>query len=281
MYEMNNYNYSLCTFGSLFADRGQTRMGTDKEGNMSGKADPERLDLSDRELIELIKNHGTGRRSVLAALGVGTAVSMGSGVAAASHDEPHTPHVDSHYGYSAPGDERLPGKLRPDRTVELHVGEGPLPFHFDPMGIHIDAGDTVRFDFDSPDHTVTAFHLEHGRQQRVPDDAEPFSSPVLNSGGFWLYEFDHPGTYDVYCGPHQFFGMVMRLVVGDPDSDEYDDEFSEEGRPPITKHELENLPGVEEWVLPTSADIFDTDAMSVSNIVKNGPITSLDVAAEL
>lgn len=239
------------------------------------------LELSDAELLELIKNHGLDRRSVMKVLGAGTALTLGAGTAAAGHDQPHPPHIDSHFGYSAPEDERLPGKLRPDHTVELHIEEGPIPFHFAPMGIHVDVGDIVRFDFASPDHTVTAYHLGHGRQQRVPDEEVPFSSPIINVDGFWLYEFDHPGTYDVYCAPHEFFAMVMRVVVGDPDSEEYDGEFGEEGRPPLSAEEQSDLPGVGEWPLPTAADVFATEAMSVGNIVENGPVDRFDVARDL
>lgn len=247
---------------------------------MADARGPEIGDLDDSEIAELISNYGLSRRSVLGALGIGGVLSLGSGVATARHDDPHPPHIDSHYGYAAPEDEQLPGNLRPDHTVELKMGsfQEPYPFFFDPMGLHVDVGDVVRFDFPSPDHTVTAYHLGHGRQQRVPDDAPPFSSPVISTGGFWLYQFDRPGTYDVYCAPHQVFGMVMRLVVGDPESPEYDGEFSEEGRPPITKESLEGLPGVENWPLPTSADAFASEALSVENIVANGPISKSEVA---
>lgn len=241
----------------------------------------EDLDLTDAELLELLKNHGIDRRTVMKVLGTGAILTLGAESAAATHDTPHTPQIDSHFGYSAPEDEHLPRKLRPDRTVELHIDEGPFPFHFDPMGIHIEVGDIVRFDFESPDHTVTAYHQGHGRQQRVPDEEAPFSSPLINIGGFWLYEFNHPGTYDIFCSPHQFFAMVMRIIVGDPGSDEYDHEFSDKGRPPLTAEQLEGLPGVEEWVLPTSADVFDTEAMSPEKIVENGPIDRFDVAGDL
>lgn len=247
---------------------------------MTDEREPEIPDLDDRELVELISNHDFKRRSVLSALGIGGVLSLGSGVATARHDDPHPPDIDSHYGYAAPEDEQLPGGIQPDHTVELKIGsfQEPFPFHFDPMGIHIDVGDIVRFNFQSPDHTVTAYHPGHGRQQRVPDDAPLFSSPVINAGGFWLYQFDHPGTYDIHCAPHQIFGMVMRLVVGDPESPEYDGDFGEEGRPPIRKENLEELPGIDNWTFLTSADAFESDALSVDNIVANGPVTRSEVA---
>lgn len=253
---------------------------------MSQKPDPQESDPSNADVLELFTNHGIDRRSVMKLIGAGSLVSLGAGSAAAEHDQPHTPHIDSHFGYAAPADDQLPGKLRPDRTVELHIDEPPIPFHFDPMGIHVDVGDIVRFDFKSPDHTVTAYHRGHGRQQRVPDEEEPFSSPMINAGGFWLFEFDYPGTYDIYCAPHQFFAMVMRIVVGDPDAEDYDDDFGEQGRPPVSKEDLTGLlrlvsgESTVSWQLPASADVFATNAMSVENIVENGPVDRFDVASD-
>ena len=262
-------------------------MALDGETDMPGDTSVDELDLTDSELLELIENHGIDRRSLMKVLGAGSLLSLGVGSAAATHDQPHPPHIDSHFGYTAPADERLPGKLRPDHTVKLHAGPSPIPFHFDPMGIHVDVGDIVRFDFESADHTVTAYHPGHGRQQRVPDDEVPFSSPMVNAGGFWLYQFDHPGTYDMYCGPHQFFGMVMRIVVGDPDADDYDGEFGDQGRPPESRAALTELLRIASgddtvsWQLPASADIFATAAMSVDNIVENGPVDRGVVVADL
>jgi len=260
---------------------------------MSEKLDVEELDLSDSELIKLIKSHGADRRSVMKALGVGTVLSLGAGTAAAGHDQPHPPLIDSHYGYSAPTDEKLPGRLRPDHEVGLHVHEHSLtdgdratmPFHFAPTGLKVDEGDIVRFDFDTPEHTVTAYHEGQGRQQRVPDDNPPFSSPVINAGGFWLYEFDSPGTYDLFCTPHELFGMVMRIVVGDPSDPDYDGTFGPAGqppkpRPPASRPELTAL-GVTSWPFPTAAEVLTTDALTVSNIASSGSVSVGDVEADL
>jgi plastocyanin len=242
----------------------------------------EDLDLSDAELLELLRNHGLDRRSVMKVLGLGSALTLGAGTAAgAEHGGSHPSQIDPLYGYASPEDEDLPPELRPDHTVAGLIGEPPIQFYFAPMGLHIDVGDIVRFDCPTPDHTMTAYHLGHGRQQRVPDAEEPFSSPVISIGGFWLFQFDHPGTYDIYCAPHEIFGMVMRIVVGDPDSAGYDGEFSREGRPPLQRGQLEGLPGVSEWMLPTPAEIFETGAMSVRNIVENGPVSRSDVIEDV
>lgn len=237
----------------------------------------EELDLTDSELVTVLRNHGMGRRAVMSLLGLGVGGAAVSGTAAGGHEPPHPPVIDPYYGYSAPSDEKLPRKLEPDHVVELHVHEHAIfspdptdiPFHFAPMGLQIAEGDIVRFNFETPEHTVTGYHEGQGRVNRVPNDVPPFSSPVINGGGFWLYQFDSPGTYDVFCAPHEPFGMVMRLVVGDPASPDYDGTFEQTGRPPFSRAEL-NLVGISEFPFPTPNEVFQTDAMSVGNIAGAG-----------
>ncbi len=104
--------------------------------------------------------------------------------------------------------------------VMMHITpvEGqPVPeFYFEPVGLMIQPGDSVRFVAVSPHHTATAYHAEHIKSHRVPDGVEPFSSPIVPIGQDWTYTFEIPGTYDLWCGPHEHYGMVMRIVVGEP-----------------------------------------------------------------
>jgi plastocyanin len=96
------------------------------------------------------------------------------------------------------------------------VEGAPLPqFFFEPTGLAIEPGDTIVFIAKTPHHTVTAYHPQQGKEQRVPDGVPPFSSPVIPVGTIWEYTFDIPGVYDVWCGPHEMFGMAMRIVVGE------------------------------------------------------------------
>ena len=242
---------------------------------------------------------GVGRRPLLKALGVGAALSLGSGVATATHDNPHPPHIDSHYGYATPDADAVPTKLEPDHTVELHVGaptpgeHGPL-FHFEPTGLSVDAGDIVQFLFTTPDHTITAYHPAHGFQQRIPGTAPPFSSPVVSAGGAWLYQFEHEGLYDVYCAPHHILGMSMRIVVGDlapDDVPEYEDTFdaTDPLLAPFSKEfletELNAFSGSNEdceWVWLTPMEVLDTDALDPANIqAGDGTVPFGDVLADI
>jgi plastocyanin len=103
-------------------------------------------------------------------------------------------------------------RMRSDARGE-HVG-------FDPIGILIQPGRTVRWITESPGnpHTTTAYHPRNGQHPlRIPEQAEPWDS------GFLLKPGDHfdvtltvEGVYDYFCLPHEAAGMVGRIVVGRP-----------------------------------------------------------------
>lgn len=250
---------------------------------MTDSSTPEDPAHRDPDTVARLSN---ARRSFMKLLGAGAALSMGSGVAAANHGGTHdSARLDPYFGYSSPGGQPSDVRMdeKHDHTVELHIGhQPPIVFHFAPLGLHVEPGDVVRFEIQSPDHTITAYHAGHGRQQRVPDDAKPFSSPIITPGGYWLYRFDEPGIYDINCAPHEFFGMVMRIVVGDPDADGYDGTFSEDGRPPVSEDDLRSL-GIDtsQWPFATPAEIFATAALSEANIVAVGSVSRQDVVDDL
>ena len=89
-------------------------------------------------------------------------------------------------------------------------------FYFEPVGLHIQPGDTVRFVGVTPHHNVVAYHAQQAKAQRVPEGVPPFSSPTVPVGNTWEYTFDIEGTYDLWCAPHEPWGMAMRIVVGEP-----------------------------------------------------------------
>ncbi|SEP15730.1 Plastocyanin [Halogranum amylolyticum] len=81
--------------------------------------------------------------------------------------------------------------------------------YFDPIGLHVEPGTTVRFEIAAGAHSATAY------ENRIPSDAGAFDSGTISSGEF-EYTFEEPGTYDYYCIPHKSVGMVGRIVVGSP-----------------------------------------------------------------
>jgi plastocyanin len=117
----------------------------------------------------------------------------------------------------------------PDHVVTSFVapaaGGGEMGcgnFYFDPAGLAVQPGDVVLFDAQDDlangriagDHTATAYAEAMDRQRRIPEAATAFSSPMIGPEVGWLYRFDEPGVYDIYCGPHEGYGMVLRVVVG-------------------------------------------------------------------
>ncbi|MBO6719251.1 MAG: hypothetical protein JJ913_14940 [Rhizobiaceae bacterium] len=90
---------------------------------------------------------------------------------------------------------------------------------FDPVGLHLDPGRTVRWvNLDAGNaHTATAYHPAiMDRPQRVPETAEPWDSDYLFPGEDFSLMLTVPGVYDYYCVPHEHAGMVGRIVVGEP-----------------------------------------------------------------
>jgi len=89
---------------------------------------------------------------------------------------------------------------------------------FDPIGLYVEPGATVRWIVRENVHTATAYHPRNDNHPlRIPERAEPWDS------GFLVHPGDHfevtltvPGVYDYYCMPHEAVGMVGRIVVGQP-----------------------------------------------------------------
>lgn len=81
--------------------------------------------------------------------------------------------------------------------------------YFDPVGLHVEPGTTVRFELAAGSHSATAY------DDRLPAGATAFDSGTISQGSF-EYTFETPGTYDYYCTPHRSIGMVGRIVAGSP-----------------------------------------------------------------
>lgn len=155
-------------------------------------------------------------------------------------------------------------------------------FHYDPAGLRARPGDVVIFDAESPDHGVTAYHERHGRQNRVPDDVGPISSPLVPVGGYWLYEFPTEGVYDLYCPPHEAFGMAMRVVV--TESDNPDDapapSVEQTGRPPTGTNALAGIFGGLNPNVPSAHDVLHSSALSPDKIVEEDEVDWHEIVDE-
>lgn len=110
----------------------------------------------------------------------------------------------------------------PPRVVGLRSLGGD--FRFDPPGLLVEPGDELVWINLGDFHTTTSFHPDHGDlivddvPLRMPEDAEPWHSGMLglSDATEFAYTFEVPGVYDYFCQPHYSFGMVGRIVVGEP-----------------------------------------------------------------
>lgn len=90
---------------------------------------------------------------------------------------------------------------------------------FDPVGLHIEPGQTVRWVNLDPgnSHTATAYHPNNfERPRRIPEGAEPWDSDYLLPDESFSVTLTVEGVYDFYCVPHEHAGMVGRIIVGQP-----------------------------------------------------------------
>jgi plastocyanin len=108
-------------------------------------------------------------------------------------------------------------------TVEVRLLQTPDGnAYFDPAGIHIAPGDTVRWVQISGFHSITAYHPRNDNHElRIPESAEPWDSDILQAqspkpGATFEHVFTVQGVYDYFCKPHEMAGMVGRVVVGEP-----------------------------------------------------------------
>lgn len=244
------------------------------------------------------------RRPILKALTAGAALSLGSG-AVAANEGAEGDTIDPLYGFATPDAESVPAELDPAHEVELHADlpadleapSRPPLFHFEPTGLRVEPGDVVQFTAVQPDHSVTAYHPGQGFQRRVPEGVPPFSSPVLSAGSAWLYRFDAEGVYDVYCSSHHLLGMVMRLVVGDPETTPayvgtFEGQPATDDQPPLfapfstefLEQELNALSDANdgcEWPWLTPVEVLEAPALDPEAVREAGAVPFEAVLADI
>jgi plastocyanin len=105
-------------------------------------------------------------------------------------------------------------------TADITMMSDPLgtTVWFDPIGILVAPGTTVRWMVHANVHTTAAYHPRNDHHSlRIPEKAEPWDSHFLvNPGDHFAVTLTVPGVYDYFCAPHEAAGMVGRIVVGKP-----------------------------------------------------------------
>lgn len=129
---------------------------------------------------------------------------------------------------------------------------------FDPVGLAVTPGTTLRFTNRDPgnSHTATAYHPKiFGRARRIPASAEPWDSDFLLPNESFEVTLTAPGVYDYYCLPHEMAAMVGRIVVGKPGDPGWEDPSG--NRDDISADVLAALPAVEAILANGSIGVED------------------------
>ncbi len=134
-------------------------------------------------------------------------------------------------------------------TVEIEMRgrpDGSLVW-FDPVGALVRPGGSVRWTNRDPGnaHTSTAYHpANEDHPPRIPEGARPWDSGYLLPDQSFVMIPEVPGVYDYYCVPHEYAGMVGRLVV------------AEEGARAPVPREASSLPEEARNILPPVEEIL-------------------------
>ncbi|SDX25846.1 Plastocyanin [Ruegeria halocynthiae] len=107
----------------------------------------------------------------------------------------------------------------PVATIEMRGSPRGERIWYDPIGLAVSPGTTIRFINRDPgnSHTATTFHpANYDRRRRIPSAAEPWDSDFLLPDEYFEVTLTAPGVYDYYCLPHEMAAMVGRIVVGTP-----------------------------------------------------------------
>ncbi|MGH7211352.1 MAG: plastocyanin/azurin family copper-binding protein [Acetobacteraceae bacterium] len=104
-----------------------------------------------------------------------------------------------------------------ESVVEIHMRSdlGGGVVGFDPVGLLIEPGQTVRWICDANVHTTTAYAPKYDHHSlRIPQNAQPWNSDFLLPGQHYEVRLTVEGVYDYFCAPHEIAGMVGRIIVG-------------------------------------------------------------------
>ena len=132
-----------------------------------------------------------------------------------------------------------------EKVVEIEMHSVRGEHYFDPVGIWVEPGTTIRFVLKGGVHDSQAYHPDNSTElMRFPAAEKPWNSGLLTeTGDSFEVTLTEEGVYDYFCAPHEAVGMVGRIVVGDPDA---------APAPPLDElpHELAQnvLPSVEDIV---------------------------------
>ncbi len=139
------------------------------------------------------------------------------------------------------GRTRLARAQEADVEVNIVLDYGRGLWYYDPVGVFIQPGQTVKWTALRWTPSVTAFHPDNDNHElRIPEGGQPFDSGMLAAMESFQWTFDVEGTYDYYSKHHEGAGLIGRIVVGSPGGPgERDPRYGgSEGRSPIYRQSM-------------------------------------------
>ncbi|HEY3064740.1 MAG TPA: plastocyanin/azurin family copper-binding protein [Methylomirabilota bacterium] len=111
-----------------------------------------------------------------------------------------------------------PLRAAPPLEIRMRATERGEQVWFDPIGVLVTPGQTIRWVVERDVHTTTAYHPANDHHsRRIPEAAAPWDSGFLvQKGAHFDVTLTVDGVYDYYCLPHEEAGMVGRIIVGKP-----------------------------------------------------------------
>ena len=99
--------------------------------------------------------------------------------------------------------------------IAMNSTEDGSKVWYDPIGLLIQPGMTIRWMIMANVHSTAAYHPDNDHHSlRIPENAKPWNSDFLvNPGDHFEVTLTEPGVYDYFCTPHEQAGMVGRIIV--------------------------------------------------------------------
>ncbi|MFD1646822.1 cupredoxin domain-containing protein [Haloarchaeobius litoreus] len=170
--------------------------------------------LTRRKLLE-----GTAGLSVAGLAGCLGASSEASPPAGGTQSDEHAGEDDQPgHGDEAHGHDTV-SEPRASREVEVNTArsEGSTEYHFDPHVTWVEPGGTVTWTLESGTHTATAYHPGNDQPRLVPEGTAAWDSGTMSEEGeTFEHTFETEGVYHYLCTPHEQFGMMATVIVGEP-----------------------------------------------------------------
>ncbi|WP_302081300.1 cupredoxin domain-containing protein [Salinibaculum rarum] len=166
-----------------------------------------------------MSEHRLTRRGLLAGTaGLAVAGLAGcTGAPEASNDQ-NSGDDQAGHGDEAHGHDTV-SEPKASREVAVNTARNgdSTEYHFDPHVTWVEPGGTVTWRLESGSHTATAYHPGNDQPQLVPDGTEAWDSGMLSEEGeTFEHTFENEGVYHYLCTPHETFGMMATVIVGEP-----------------------------------------------------------------